>query len=76
MDREDVVYRFDRVELEPDSNHLIEGTIKLAANVTELAETQHELVNGQGSVLKQAMALLDLIISKCIVIESESVEMT
>jgi len=41
MDRSDVLSRFDRVEREPDSNHLIEGTIKLAANVTELVETQH-----------------------------------
>ena len=75
LDRRDVENKFDRVERETDFNHLIEGTIQLAANVTELAETQNELVNGQGQVLKQAMALLDLIVTKCVVIETEQIEL-
>ena len=39
---------YKRYDCEPDSNRLIEGTIQLAANVTELAETQNDLVNGSG----------------------------
>ena len=47
-DKQEIYDKFDRVERELDANHLIEGTMQLAANVTELAETQNELIAGQG----------------------------
>lgn len=42
---------FDRVEREDGMNHLVENTMRLAANVTELAETHDQLVHGRGQVL-------------------------
>lgn len=49
--------------------------MQLAANVTELAETHEELVNGRGQVLKQALALMDAVVKQCIEVESEQVEL-
>ena len=40
----------------------MESTIKLAANVTELAETQNDLIHGKGQILKQTMKLLGTIV--------------
>jgi len=39
---------YDRIERVEGTNTLIECTMQLAANVTELAETHEELVNGRG----------------------------
>ena len=55
---------------------MIEETIHLAANVTELAETHFDLVNGRGQVLQQTFALLDIVVTYCVGVESEKVEMT
>ena len=46
-----VIPDFELIEREDDTNVLIENTIELAANVTELAETHTELVHGRGSIL-------------------------
>lgn len=70
-----VLGEFDRIEREEDESRLIEGTMQLAANVTELAETHEELVNGRGQVLKQALALMDAVVKQCIEVESEQVEL-
>ena len=43
-----VLPAYDRVEREDGTNRLVENTIGLAANVTELAETHHDLVHGRG----------------------------
>lgn len=43
-----VLPAYDRVEREDGTNRLVEHTIGLAANVTELAETHHDLVHGRG----------------------------
>ena len=43
-----VLEPYPRFEMEPNFNRLIESTIKLAANVTELAEVHQDLVNGSG----------------------------
>ena len=43
-----VLPAYDRVEREDGTNRLVENTISLAANVTELAETHHDLVLGRG----------------------------
>jgi len=66
---------FDRVEREDGMNHLVENTLLLAANVTELAETHDQLVHGRGQVLMQTCALLQNIVSQCIEVESEQVDM-
>ena len=47
-----VLPAYDRVEREDGSNCLVENTIGLAANVTELAETHYDLVHGRGQLLK------------------------
>ena len=46
-----VIPDFELIEREDDTNVLIENTIELAANVTELAETHTELVHGRGQIL-------------------------
>ena len=43
-----VLPAYDRVEREDGTNRLVENTIGLAANVTELAETHYDLVHGRG----------------------------
>ena len=43
-----VLPAYDRVEREDGTNRLVENTIGLAANVTELTETHHDLVHGRG----------------------------
>ena len=49
---------YDGIEREDGTNRLVENTIDLAANVTELAETHDNLVHGRSQILKQAMGLL------------------
>lgn len=46
-----VIPDFELIEREEDTNMLIENTIELAANVTELAETHTALVLGRGQIL-------------------------
>ena len=46
-----VIPDFELIEREEDTNVLIENTIELAANVTELAETHTALVLGRGQIL-------------------------
>ena len=46
-----VIPDFELIEREDDTNVLIENTIELAANVTELAETHTDLVHGRGQIL-------------------------
>ena len=46
-------------------NKLVENTMSLAANVSELLETQQELVSGKGQLLMQAMDLLHRLIEVC-----------
>jgi len=70
-----VIPDYERVDREENSNLLVEKTIQLAANVTELAETHNELVTGQGKVLNQTMSLLDSILRQCIEVESEQVDL-
>ena len=62
---------FDGIDREDGTNRLVENTIDLAANVTELAETHENLVHGRSQILKQAMALLNHVVEQCIEVESE-----
>ena len=66
---------FDGIEREDGTNRLVENTIDLAANVTELAETHETLVHGRSQILKQVMALLNHIVEQYIEVESEQVDM-
>ena len=43
---------FNEIERENGTNRLIENTIDLAANVTELVETHQDLVHGKAKILK------------------------
>ena len=71
----EVLPYYDGIEREDGTNRLIENTIDLAANVTELAETHENLVHGRGQILKQAMSLLNHLVEQCIEVESEQVDM-
>ena len=51
FDKVEYLPEFDRIEREEGTNRLIENTIDLAANVTELAETHNDLVHGRGKIL-------------------------
>ena len=66
---------YDGIDREEGTNRLVENTIDLAANVTELGETHESLVNGTSQILKQVMALLKHIVGQCIEVESEQVDM-
>lgn len=66
---------YDGIEREDGTNRLVENTIDLAANVTELAETHESLVYGRSQILKQTMGLLSHLVQQCIEVESEQVDM-
>lgn len=65
----------DTIEREDDMNRLVENTIDLAANVTEIAETHNDLIYGRGSLLKKTVGLLNLLVEQCDEVESEQVDM-
>ena len=58
-----VLPKYDFIERQDSTNGLVENTIKLAANVTELQETHHDLLHGKGQVLKLTMNLLGTIVN-------------
>ena len=55
--------KFDGIEHEDGTNRLIENTIDLAANVTELVESHQDLVHGKAQILKQALDLLNHLVN-------------
>lgn len=65
----------DTIEREEDMNRLVENTIDLAANVTELVETHSDLIFGKGNLLKKTVGLLNYIVEQCDEVESEQVDM-
>lgn len=54
---------FDGIERENGTNRLIENTINLAANVTELVETHQNLVHGKAKILNLTLNLLNHLVS-------------
>lgn len=65
----------DTIDREEGTNRLVENTIDLASNVTELAETHSELIFGRGCLLKKTIDLLNHIVEQCDEVESEQVEL-
>ena len=62
---------YDGIEREDGTNRLIESAVELAANVTELNETHHDLINGRAKVIDYTLNLLNHIVQQCIEVESE-----
>ena len=62
---------YDGIEREDGTNRLIESAVELTANVTELNETHHDLINGRAKVIDYALDLLNHIVQQCIEVESE-----